>query len=84
MSCGLAFEFEYLYCLSIREDGRPRYVRTDRLDFCTVGPGPLEGSLGGTNGTAVTLGKFDGSLIPSGWYLDTLDGSGGELKVCTR
>ena len=81
---GLAFE--YLYCLSTRENGRPRYVRTDSVDLCTVGSSPLDGTLGCTNGTAIASVTVDGPLMgvkASGWYLDTLGRPGREREACT-
>ena len=59
-SVGGGLDLEYLYCLSIREDGGPRYVRTDNVDCCTVDAGPLGESLGCTNGTVVTSGTVCG------------------------
>ena len=53
-SVGGGLDLEYLYCLSMREDGELRYFRTDSVDFCTVDAGPLEESLGCTNGIVVT------------------------------
>ena len=55
--------FEYLYCLSTREDGRPRYVTTDRVDFRTMLSEPVPRNPGRTNGTALTLETVDSALI---------------------